>query len=272
MLLKLSAFIISLFFLTSTVFAAEDSFVFYVMTDSHLVVNKDGTFAPFPSTVKIVGDIVTSKPDFVIHCGDMIHAGPMRHSPETAVKMWSAFRSSVRLPFEKAAIPLFVTRGNHDVYGKVLPSYINEWKNGEPKTIKLTSGRFEQWYSFEYGNCLFIVLDGHALSLSDEQCEWLEKMIFAGRGKNAVFVVSHVGLAGGSRHPFEYMQGKGAELLKNSPYELWLLSGHHHIYDVQKKGNVTNIISGCAGHRAASYLKVTVSGKNVRLEPLKLSE
>ena len=99
MYLKLFAVIIFLFFLTSSLFAAENnSFTFYVMTDSHLIVNKDGGFEPFPSTVRIVNDIIKSEPDFVVHCGDMIHASSRYNTQEIADNMWVVFNSSVLNP------------------------------------------------------------------------------------------------------------------------------------------------------------------------------
>ena len=250
-------------------------FTFAVMTDSHLIVNKGGSYSPFPSTIRIVNDITKNKPAFVIHCGDMIHANIWEHSDPNVMKMWDCFDNTVAKPLEKAEIPLFITKGNHDVvYGNTASIYRQKWESKEPEKIKLTSGKFNNYYTFEYENCLFIVLDGHALSLPDDECDWLAKHIAYGKTKNAVFVITHIGLSGGLRHPNEYLHGRAAELLKNAPYKLWILSGHHHIYSMKNYGNAVNVISGCAGTSALVYiepiyLNVTVDGKNVKIEPIK---
>lgn len=250
-------------------------FTFSVMTDSHLVVNKDGSYSAFPSTTRIVSDILESKPAFVIHCGDMIHANKKDCSDANVNKMWSCFDTAVVNPLKKAGIPLFITKGNHDVvYGNTASIYSNRWDSKEPDKIKITSGKFNNYYTFEYENCLFIVLDGHALSISEKECDWLAKNIEYGKTKNAVFVITHIGLSGEIRHLNDYMHGRAADILKNAPYKLWILSGHHHVYRMKNYGNAVNIICGCAGTSAPVYfepiyVKVTVDGKDVRVDPVK---
>ena len=229
------------------VYSKDEDFYFDVITDTHLIREKDDSFRPFPSTEKIVNEIIKDRPDFVIHVGDMIHTSySKKDSDEAIYDMWKNFDNSVYLPFKRAKIDMFVTKGNHDILWGAGPIYNKVWAYREFK--KNIKGSLLNYYTFEHKHCFFIVMDGSSVWVSEKQRTWLKEQIKKGAKYRAVFVISHLGINGSKRHPDDHMDKAAIDILASAPYKIILLSGHHHKYDVcNYTKNLKNIVVGTAG-------------------------
>lgn len=255
------------------VYAKNEDFYFDVITDTHLIREKDDSVRPYPSTEKIVDYIIKDKPDFVIHAGDMIQTSyAKKYADEAIYDMWKKFDSSVYLPFKRANIDMFVTKGNHDVLREAEPIYNKIW--AYRKFTKDIKGSVLNYYTFEHKNCFFIVMDGSGVWISDKQRTWLKEQIKKGAKYRAVFVISHLGIKGSDRHPDDHMNKVAIDILSSAPYNITLISGHHHKYDVcNYTKKLKNIVVGTAGSDVnAMWVKFHVKGKNVEFTPMWLSE
>lgn len=251
--------------------AGAQDFHFDVLSDSHLMQGKDGIYRSYPATAETVGALIADRPDFVIHCGDMISINSRNGHRDVVEGMWRRFDESVKTPLLKAGLPLLITRGNHDVYGELGKElYEHFWKDYSPAGIALDSGRIERYYSFMHKGCQFIVLDGSGISISKEQAAWLRGELKRRPGRKALFVISHVGLKGQPRHKEDYMRGELPEIMKGCG-PVWFISGHHHLYEAQRMGNIVHIVSGSAGETPpAMFVRFRVSEGRVTAEPVKV--
>ena len=255
------------------VYAKDEDFYFDVLTDTHLIREKDDSFRPYPSTEKIVDYIIKDRPDFVIHVGDMIHTSyGKKDSDEAIYDMWKKFDNSVYLPFKKANIDMFVTKGNHDILWRAKPIYDKIWS--DRKFTKDVKGSVLNYYTFEHKGCFFIVMDGSGVFITDKQMSWLKQQIKKGAKYRVVFVISHLGIKGSKKHPDDHMDKRAIDILASAPYRITLISGHHHKYDVcNYTKNLKNIVVGTAGDDVnAMWIKFYVKGKNVEFTPMWLEE
>lgn len=246
-------------------YAAGDDFTFSVVSDTHLIKNDGGPFRVYPSVRRIVSDIINERPDFVVHCGDMIQTRYSKPNTDQSIRdMWDMFDESVYEPFKKAGIDMFIAKGNHDVVFNAKTIFPERWR--DRKFAKgLTGEDICRYYSFEHKGCLFIFVDDSAIAMTSEQVEWLRKKVDEGRNYRAVFVVMHIGLKGSERHPDEKAIEPVRQILSEAPYRLTVLSGHHHKFDVTDFGNARNIVIGTAGKEKGGAMKMDVSvrGKEV---------
>ncbi len=262
--------------LTSSIQANQSDFTFYVLSDTHLMTDKDyKNFTVHPYTSSIVSAVIKAKPDFIVHCGDMIQANRHNATIANAEKMWTAFDKDIGVPLRKAGIPIVATPGNHDLYSGIESLYWKYWRE-VPIKFSLVSGKMSSWHALEYKNCLFVVLDAHTVYLSKEQQEWLKKLLKNSERYRAVFLIGHIGLVGRGRHPKEFLEdSNGGEVIKNIPCEAYFFSGHQHEYFRTKIKRINNIICGASGGESGkekpSYIKVTVRNNKVTAEHLLLN-
>ena len=189
----------------------EDPFTFVVMGDSRgkdisWVVGErlNKEFLRFMAD-KIVNDI---KPDLTIFTGDM---DTMAHSiiGHHYLPDWM----DILKPVTDAGIPLYVTKGNHEMYtfyGAFRKSYQDEYQNYFSNMHGITSlaGYENLAFSFEYGNSYFVVFDSFFCwkapwykiqdyhyygNIGDTQLAWLkeEAARAAQSGATHRFVLSH---------------------------------------------------------------------------------
>lgn len=207
---------------------AGSTFTFTLQADSHL--DENSILAQYQQTL---GNIRQDKPDFHIDLGDTFMIE--KHS--------QAFTATVSMPVDQASVnaryayerinfglishssPLFLVNGNHDgelgwlatqstqnvaIWGaKARQSY---FLNPEPTSfysgdsfVEPCCGYRASWYSWQWGDALFVVLDpywntvtkgkeGWALTLGDRQHQWLEKTLASSQAKyKFVFIHNLVG-------------------------------------------------------------------------------
>ncbi len=98
--------------------------------------------------------ILSKKPDFVIHNGDLVDDG-------TIYRQWELlFFNPTRNLMH--SVPLYPVLGNHERHAKYYFDFFSLPGN-------------EAWYSFDYGNAHFIILDSDEdeLTAGSEQIDWL---------------------------------------------------------------------------------------------------
>lgn len=119
---------------------------------------------------KIITQINTLKPAFVIDNGDLVYSGKPNQ--------YRLFNQTV----SGISTTLCTTLGNHDIRG-----------NGRDTYIKLYG---PEYYSFDFGDNHFVFLDSSRgytdmQAIPDEQYVWLEKDMQKAQGKR-IYVISHV--------------------------------------------------------------------------------
>lgn len=135
----------------TTAVAPEAKFRFAFYGD-----NKDG-----PINHRQVADaILATEPGFVIHNGDLVNTG-------WVPKQWD------RLFFDPArrlmqSVPVYPVLGNHEQGAQLFLDYFSLPGN-------------ERWYSFDFGNSHFVVLESDLarLAAGGEQLAWLERELAA---------------------------------------------------------------------------------------------
>lgn len=196
--------------------------------------NKDG-----PMNHERVADAVLAKqPAFVLHNGDLVSRGNI-------AKQWGLlfFGPARRLMH---SVPVFPVLGNHEDRAPLFFDYFSLPGN-------------EAWYSFDFGNAHFVVLDSpneEQMEIDSEQIRWLQDDLAANTA-TWTFVNFHHPLfsSGGFYHAGHRLD------LKNLLHPIFqrygvdfVFNGHDHDYErmrpigsSQSDHKVTYVISGNGG-------------------------
>jgi hypothetical protein len=179
---------------------------------------------------KMVQQIVKFGPAFVLNTGDLVGSGSI---PQEWDKFFEVTASLIR------SVPYYPCLGNHE--GNA-PAYFDYF--ALPGT--------ERWYSFDWGNCHFIVLDSNAAYLSsEEQKKWLIDDLRQERQTDFTFVMFHhplySGTAGvnrrlGAAETRKYL----APILEEAGVAV-VFNGHDHNYQHTFQNGVHYIITGGGG-------------------------
>ena len=220
------------------------SFTFDVLTDSHLFLSLyEGTPQPYDGEKiikKIIDQINADDPDFVLDGGDtaMTH----RNTDFSALTQKGAEHryQLVRNIYERLNSPLYLALGNHEgevgwnstagdhipgTQEKYLAARLRFWPNPTNETYSKGGGKFEDYYAFETGDALFVILDSYRYNtlapqqpddwtLGQEQLDWLNKTLRES-DKKWKFLFSHH-IIGGTRHHAGYNYGDGGGLLSQT--------------------------------------------------------
>jgi hypothetical protein len=162
--------------------AAESSFSFVQISDSHIGFNKpanpDATGTLHEAISRVAA--VPGKPAFMLHTGDITHLSKP-----------AEFDTAAQLISEAKLTTHFVP-GEHDVLEEDGKSFLNRYGKGT-----LGAG----WYSFDAGGVHFIglvnVIDlkgGGMGNLGHEQLEWLEKDLAGRSASTPIVVFAHIPL------------------------------------------------------------------------------
>jgi len=202
---------------------AGSSFTYTVQADPHLDYNTEPALY-----LRCLANALAEKPDFMIDLGDTFMTDKHR-GRETAAAQYVA----QRYYFGQIApsVPLFLALGNHDgESGRWLDGTADNmaiWSNAQRKryfpdpvpdsfysgnaTKDLNAGLLEDYYAWEWGDALFIVLDpfwystrprgggaddGWSRTLGREQYDWLAATLARSRAKFRFVFLHH--LVGGS--------------------------------------------------------------------------
>lgn len=202
--------------------SADTDFTFAQITDMHARSDWDATSRAIPHQVAI-GTLDTN-PAFVVHTGDISLDGGRDH--------WDA----VKQTFAESPIPVWPVVGNHDVVGNADPK-----NKGLFGTYRAVLG--PEWYSFDYGQRHFIVLENNVAGDDAAQRDWLIADL-AANGFNADGSSKEMVLL--FHKPWDspdHADGAGwRDLL--APFDVKLMfSGHEHV------GNASRHVLGDALHK-----------------------
>ena len=204
-------------------------------------------------TAKLAKLMWAYRPNFVIHCGDVVDDG-------AAKAQWTGdlFRPCAEL---FGRVPVFPCIGNHE---KNHPDYYKYFSLPAP----------EYHYSFKYGNAEFFVLDTNALrelSPKGEQYKWLDKALAASDARWKVCYHHHPAYSSDDDDFGNAWKGPttaGDVRVRNlvGLYEKHkvdvVFNGHVHVYErtwpvrggkVDEKNGVTYVTSGGGGGRLETF-------------------
>ncbi|PNR93352.1 hypothetical protein HWHPT5561_00595 [Petrotoga sp. HWH.PT.55.6.1] len=212
-----------------------DSFRFIVYGDTQIYDERHAYVVN-----RIVGDSDLNTA-FILKPGDHTEEG-------TSEKSWSKFFESAN-PLS-SQIPYYMALGNHE--RNSLLYY---------RAFELPSGGGDyskRWYSFDYGNSHFVILDSNILESTDlyeKQMKWLEEDLKNNNDKKFIFVAFH--------HPFWTTATEYGNMEENLPEghfntKNWLpifekygvdvvINGHIHAYERYFKDGIMFITSGGGG-------------------------
>jgi len=188
--------------------ASTQSFSFIYLGDAQNGLDKWGTLAHTAMRFR-------PEAAFYLMAGDLVNRGAERDD-------WDSLFYNARGVWDRR--PVMPTIGNHECQGGKPKLYLKEFalpENG-PKGIEL-----ERAYSFEYGNALFVVLDGNLAPAS--QAAWLEQKLSQTHA-TWKFVLYHQPAysSGGNRDNME-LRAAWTPLFDKYHVDM-ALQGHDHAY------------------------------------------
>ncbi|WP_319481094.1 metallophosphoesterase [uncultured Draconibacterium sp.] len=256
-----------------------DDFSFVFMTDIHITPERNATEG-FSQAIDTINSL---NPDFVLTGGDNI-MDALGQTYEASDSLYKLYENTVA----QVKAPVYSTMGNHEVFGLYEKSGVSPLHEEYGK--QLYENRLaKRYYSFDYKNWHFVVLDGIGFTndrhyyghVDEEQLEWLAEDLKTA-GDKPIAVSIHIPLLSiGSQimqSPTEGMS-KGSivtnanqvrEILEQHNTKL-VLQGHlHFLEDIEYNG--IHYITGGAissqwwqGQRFGmeeGFLKIDVSGEN----------
>ena len=191
----------------------------------------------------VVERIVKDKinPAFVIKPGDHTEEG-------TSEKSWSKFFEAA-YPLSSET-PYYLALGNHERNNTIYYKAFDLPKGGGDYS--------KRWYSFDYWNSHFVILDSNVLEdspLYKEQLNWLENDLKNNQDKKFIFAIFH--------HPFWTTATEYGSMQENLPQghyntKNWLpifkeygvdvvINGHIHAYERYFKDGIMFITTGGGG-------------------------
>lgn len=206
----------------SMIVLSGDNYHFAVLGDRTGGANQDA----FEMVLK---DIKRLHPDFLITVGDQIEGYTDR---ETAEREWDEIFKSAEI----LSCPVFYIPGNHDIY------------NSESRKVFIEKTGLNPYYTFDYGNSHFIVLNNAIYDsyddMSEEQKFWLIQDLKNIRGKENIYVFMHkpfwAGAVGSGR------EDKMHDIFKKYNVDA-VFTGHWHQYASNEIDGIRYILVGSSG-------------------------
>ncbi|PIN86129.1 hypothetical protein COV19_06550 [Candidatus Woesearchaeota archaeon CG10_big_fil_rev_8_21_14_0_10_44_13] len=246
----------------------QSGFRFIVLSDANPSYGTEGLNSKFPDDLKGIPGL---NPVFVIHAGDMIGGGNP-YSMEKYDKMWVPFFEAIKA-ITAARIPYLPCPGNHDAgFGvkTAKESYGKNWLANKPSVS--TSGNYPYYYSFDYSNNHFIILDSSNIKLGSTQIQWLSDDLANAKNKDNTFVILHIPfMSSGMLHP-ETADKSALDIISNAGVK-YVFAAHNHVYREHDYQNVKQITIGSAaddprGEKDNMFVVVDVMGKDdVKIYP-----
>jgi len=144
---------------------AEDNFHFAILGDRTGGADQEA----FELVVKEMSNL---RPDFVVTVGDLVEDGRVFSDWDVLLETMKTFEC-----------PVYYIPGNHDIYDEASAKTFTEKTGNDP------------YYSFDYGNTHFIILDNSTVSNYEEmdeiQIEWFTEDLQRNKDKTNIYVFMH---------------------------------------------------------------------------------
>ena len=160
---------------------------------------------------KIARKILKAKPDFIMHVGDLVNNGKKDYQWES--QFFEPLHDVIN------HIPIFTALGNHEANAK---NYFD--------LFSLPNN--ESWYSFNYSNCHFTVLDTNKdYSKGSSQYKWLKNDLTKASTRWKFVFFHHPPYGSGTHHGSDLkVRNVLTPLFRKHSVDM-VFSGHHHIYE-----------------------------------------
>ncbi len=179
----------------------------------------------------LLKDSRTNNFDFLLNAGDMVDNGKN-------FRQWGMALNTYEDLFANTS--QFFTAGNHEDGKNAFATYFNYTlpsKDGAALQPDITDGAF---YSFDYGNSHFTVLntnDASGEGLGDIQLQWLKDDLQSAQNKKWRFVLMHKSLFSGGSHSYDgeviAMRQQLVPLFAENNVSM-VFAGHDHTYTTTK--------------------------------------
>jgi len=189
----------------------------------------------FDTTVQqeIAEGVLASHPLFSIHSGDAVHDGDKY--PQWGPQF---FTPSQELFWN---VPFFFALGNHE-YSLLLG--VPTWA---VKFMYFPSGPSETWYSFDYGNAHFVVLDSNTdFSPGSAQYEWIENDLASATGTWLFASFHHPPYTSHVSEHVPELQDYVVPLFERYGVDM-VITGHVHWYERSVRNGIQYVIAGGGG-------------------------
>ncbi|KPK63149.1 hypothetical protein AMJ83_08280 [candidate division WOR_3 bacterium SM23_42] len=213
---------------------------------------------------EIIDEIKLLDPDFVMCVGDLIEG----YQTDTTI-MYAQW-DSIIATIETLPCKFYYVAGNHEIQNEI-DRAIYEEKTG-----------VKRYYSFDYANSHFIILDNtmtywaQPQEMDHEQLEWLENDLEKNKQADNIFVFYHI-------PTYIYALRENTTDTLVQVFEKYgvdvVFTGHHHEYSYLNRNNIEYVNVGSSGGGMSTndparghfyhYLKVSVRGQERNIAVLK---
>jgi hypothetical protein len=190
----------------------------------------------------LVQEIAQDKPSFLIITGDLV----LRGSTPDDWERWTAGTK----PLRESGVRIFPAIGNHELAGDLpAAAFLAHFPELNGK----------RWYSIQYGNCAFFILDSSQDTEGSDQWKWLDEGLHnLSKDTRFVFIaIHHPGITQSSEklpgggHSTRPQEAKLAELIEaaqaRTGLPFFVVAGHVHNYERYQRNGVTYITTGGGG-------------------------
>jgi len=181
----------------STDLLPEPDFTFVTITDPHL--SQPGALGRYQHNhriEKLVEQINSLNPDFVLNLGDTVTTFPGHKEYEACAQM-------AKDVFSRLTMPMYYIAGNHDIGNKLQLTYhgpqnsvfMDRWFISDENIALYRKWFGKDYYSFDHKGCHFAVIDNNLLNSGmpeeQRQWEWLEADLEANKGARLKVLATH---------------------------------------------------------------------------------
>ncbi|RHW76492.1 metallophosphoesterase [Colwellia sp. RSH04] len=221
----------------------------------------------YSDTIKrLVNHAITAwQVELVVSPGDLVAGQSLNLTEHNINSMWQGFHQQILSPFTKKGIPFATSFGNHDGSKYLAKTqaeihtenkanqqgdgkshqqqykYSSErnianqfWLNNQPKLNYLYKEHFPFFYSFEFANTTFVIIDASGFQMSVQELTLIENMLANNQNNKPLMVIGHLPLTGIAinRNKFgEVLQESDTLMALFKQYKVDIyISGHQHVY------------------------------------------